>query len=82
LFLNGIFETQFEIKIYNLCDSNGHTHTGAYLGKDRKCAAGTMTAIHTTLIGLTTRIENVGQKLYVNYFYPLLTYLMSCILRP
>jgi uncharacterized membrane protein len=60
---------RFRIKIYNLCDSNGYTYNmRAHLGKDRKCATGTMTATHATVAGLT-RIENVGHKLYMDDFY-------------
>jgi hypothetical protein len=37
-----------------------------YLGRDRKHATATVTANHTTVSGLTTRIENLGHKLYLN----------------
>jgi len=33
-----------------------------YFGKDRKCAIVTMTATYASVIGLTTRIENLGHK--------------------
>jgi hypothetical protein len=36
-----------------------------YLGKERKCATDTVTATHATVAGLTSRIENIGHKLYV-----------------
>jgi hypothetical protein len=40
-----------------------------FLGKDRTHATGTMTAIHANVTGLTTRIQNVGHKLYTNNFF-------------
>jgi hypothetical protein len=39
-----------------------------YLGKDRKCPTAIMTAFHATVTGLTTRIENLGHKLYTDNF--------------
>jgi len=56
-----------------------------YLGKDRKCVTGTMTATHATVTGLTSRIENVEYKLYMDNFFPLwiiLNYLTIYIQRP
>jgi hypothetical protein len=38
-----------------------------YFGKDRKCAIVTMTATYASVIGLTTRIENLGHKLYIKF---------------
>jgi hypothetical protein len=62
----------FGIKIYKLCDSKGYIyiyHMRAHLGKDRTHTTGTMTATHKTVAGLTTRIQNVGHKLYMDYFF-------------
>jgi len=53
-----------------------------YLGKDMTHATGTMTSFHTTVAGLTTRIQNVGHKLYMVGCFLLLTYLMTYMLRP
>jgi hypothetical protein len=39
-----------------------------YLGKDRTHATGTMTATHETVAGLITSIQNVGHKLYTDFF--------------
>jgi hypothetical protein len=49
-------------------------HVTVHLGKDRKFATPTMTANHTTVAGLTRRIENLGHKLYMDNFF----YLMTC----
>jgi hypothetical protein len=40
-----------------------------YLGRDKKRATASMTATHTTVTGLTTRIENFGHKLYMDNFF-------------
>jgi hypothetical protein len=40
-----------------------------YLGKDRKHATQMMTAIHTTVKGLTRRMEGVNHKLYMDNFF-------------
>jgi hypothetical protein len=34
-----------------------------YASKDRKCATATITEIHATMQELTTRTENLGNKL-------------------
>jgi hypothetical protein len=61
---------RFGIKIYKLCDSKSHTYNmSVYLGRDRKCATVSVTATHTTVTGLTTRIENFGHKLYRENFF-------------
>jgi hypothetical protein len=39
-----------------------------YLGKECRHATGT-TAIHATVAGLTGRIQNVGHKLYMDFFF-------------
>jgi len=52
-----------------------------YLGKERECETGTMTATHITVTGLT-RMQTVGHKLYIDNFFLLLTFLMIYILRP
>jgi hypothetical protein len=58
------------IKIYKLCDSKGYMYDmRVYSGKDRTYATDTMTAMHTTVVGLTRRVENVGQKLYNDNFF-------------
>jgi hypothetical protein len=57
---------QFGIKIYKLCDSKGYTYMSVYLGRDRKHTTAAMTANHATVSGLTTRIENLGHKLYMD----------------
>jgi hypothetical protein len=53
-------------KIYKLCDSKGYTYMSVYLGRDRNRATATITANHATVSGLTTKIENLGHKLYMD----------------
>jgi hypothetical protein len=73
----------FGIKIYKLCYSKRYIYNmSVYLDKDRKRVTATMTANHATVSGLTTRIENLGHKLYMDNFSPLLTYLTIYIRRP
>jgi hypothetical protein len=60
----------FGIKIYKLSNSLEYTYNmTVYLGKDRKHATRTMTATHTTVIGLMRRTENAGHKLYMDNFF-------------
>jgi len=40
-----------------------------YLGKDRECVTGTITATDTTVVGLKTRIKNAGHKLFMDNFF-------------
>jgi len=40
-----------------------------YLGKDRKHVTPSVTVIHPSVAGLATRIEHMGQELYVNIFF-------------
>jgi hypothetical protein len=64
----------FGIKIYKLCNSKGYTYNmSVYLGRDRKCTTSTVTATHATVSGLTIKFENLGHKLYMDNFSPLLT---------
>jgi hypothetical protein len=52
-----------------------------YLGRDKKRATATMTANHATVSGRTTRIENLGHKLYMDNVSLLLIYLTIYIRR-
>jgi hypothetical protein len=40
-----------------------------YLGKDRTYTTDTITVTHTTVVGLMRRVENVGQKIYMDSFF-------------
>jgi hypothetical protein len=44
----------------------------AYLDDDNRCGTPSLTATHATVTRLTTRTENVGQKLYKNISFPVL----------
>jgi hypothetical protein len=49
---------RFGIKIYKLCDSKGYAYDmRVCLGKDRTYATDTMTATHTTVVGLTRKLK-------------------------
>jgi hypothetical protein len=51
----------FGIKIYKLWDFKGYTYDmRVYLWKDRT---------YTTVAGLMRKVENVGQKLYIDNFF-------------
>lgn len=55
----------FGIKIYKLHDSKGYTYNKTvYLDKDKTHANPLITATHATVTRVTSRPENVGQKLY------------------
>jgi len=41
-----------------------------YLGKDTETAIGNMTAIHSTAIRLTSKVEGEGQKVSMYNFLP------------
>jgi hypothetical protein len=69
-------------KTYKLCDSKGYAYNmSVYLGRDRKCAAVTVTTIHAAVSGLTTRTENLVHKLYMDNFSILLIYLTIYLQR-
>jgi len=40
-----------------------------YLGKNRQCVNPSMTTTCATVIGLPTRLENVGHRLYGQFLY-------------
>ena len=58
---------QFGINLYRLCGSTGYTYMTVYLGKDRRYVTPS-TATHVTVTGLATRIEHLGDKLYMDSF--------------
>ena len=64
--------------MYKLCDSSGYTYDmDVYLGKDTQRAAQHLTATHATVTKLTRRVEGVDHKLYMDNFFPPLTYMMT-----
>ena len=61
---------RFGIKIYKLCDEAGFMCAmRVYLGKDSQSATDDMTATHTTVRHLTRRVEDLGQKLFMDNFF-------------
>jgi len=68
----------FCIKIHKLCSMIGYTHDmRIYLGKDRQNVMQAMTATDVTVRSLTRTVEGVGNKLYMDNFFPLQTYLIT-----
>ncbi|PSN35194.1 PiggyBac transposable element-derived protein 4, partial [Blattella germanica] len=61
---------RFGIKLYKICDSNGYTYDmTVYLGKQRDNATPQISATHGTVLQLTSKVEGVGHKLFMdNYF--------------
>ena len=60
----------FCIKIYKLCDISGCTYgMRVYLGKELHSAIDDMTAAHTTVRDLTSRVEGLGHKIFMDNFF-------------
>jgi len=60
----------FGIKIYKLCDESGYMYDmRVYLGRDSHSATDDMTATHTIVRLLTSRVEGVGHKLFMDNFF-------------
>ena len=61
---------RFGIKIYKLCDESGYTYDmTVYLGRDSHSATDDMTATHATVRHLTSRIEGLGHKIFMDNFF-------------
>ena len=61
---------RFGIKIYKLCDESGYTYDmSVYLGRDSHSATDDMTATHATVRHLTCRVEGLGYKIFMDYFF-------------
>ena len=59
----------FGIKIYKLCDESGYMYDmRMYLGRDSHFATD-MTATHTTVRHLTSRVEGLGHKIFMDNFF-------------
>jgi len=60
----------FGIKIYKLCDKSGYTYdVRVYLGRDSHSATDDMTATHAFVRYLTSRIEGLGHKIFMDNFF-------------
>jgi len=60
----------FSIKIYKLCDKSGYMYDmKVYLGTDSHSATDNMTATHATVRHLTSRVERLGHKIFMDNFF-------------
>ena len=60
----------FGIKIFKICDESGYTYDmRVYLGRDSHSATDNMTATHATVRHLTTRVEGLGHKIFMDNFF-------------
>jgi len=60
----------FSIKIYKFCDETGYTYDmRVYLGTDSYSATEEMTATHLTVRHLTSRVEGLGHKIFIDDFF-------------
>jgi len=60
----------FSIKIYKLCDESGYTYdVRVYLGRHSHSATGVMTATHATVRHLTSRVEGLGHRIFMDNFF-------------
>jgi len=60
----------FGIKIYKLCDESGYTYDmRVYLGRDSHSTTDDMTATHASVRHLTSRVEGLGHKIFMDNFF-------------
>jgi len=60
----------FGIKIYKLSDESGYTYDmRVYLGRGSHFATDDMTATHATVRHLTSRVEGLGHKIFMDNFF-------------
>jgi hypothetical protein len=60
----------YKKRIYKQCDESRYTYDmRVYLGKDSDTATDDMTATHTTVRHLTSRVEGVGHKIFMDNFF-------------
>jgi len=60
----------FGIQIYKLWDESGYTYDmRVYLGRDSHSATYDMAATHTTVRHLTSRVEGLGYKTFMDNFF-------------
>ena len=60
---------RFGIKIYKHCDESGCTYDRVYLGTDSHSATDDMTATHATVRHLTSRVQGLGHKIFMDNFF-------------
>ena len=60
----------FGIKIYKLCDESGYTYDmRVYLLRDSHTATDEMNATHTNVRRLTSRVEDLGHKIFMDNLF-------------
>jgi len=60
----------FGIKIYKLCDESRYMYDmRMYLGKDSHSATDDMTATHATVRHLTSKVEGLRHKIFMDNFF-------------
>jgi len=60
----------FGIKIYKLCEESGYTYDmRVYLGRDSHSATDDMTATCANVRHLTSRVEGLGHKIFMDNFF-------------
>jgi len=60
----------FDVKIYKLCDESRYTYDmSVYLGRDSHSATDDMTATHATVRRLTSRVQGLGHKIFMDNFF-------------
>jgi len=59
----------FGITIYKVCDESGYMYDRVYLGRNSHSATDDMTATHATVRHLTSRVEGLGHKIFVDNFF-------------
>ena len=61
-----------------LCDKSGYMYDmKVYLGRDSHSATDDMTATHTAVRHLTSRVEGLGHKLFMDNFFSLPRFLTT-----
>jgi len=60
----------YGIKIYEFCDESRYMYDmGVYLGRDSHSATDDMTATHATVRHLTSSVEGLGHKIFMDNFF-------------
>ena len=70
----------FSIKIYKLCNESGYTYKydmGVYMSRDSHSATDDMAATHATVRHLTSRVEVLRHKMFMDNFFNHQDFLMT-----
>jgi len=61
---------RFGVKIYKLCEESGYMYDmRVYLGRDSHSATDDMTATHATVRHLTSIVQGLGRKIFMDNFF-------------